>query len=154
DEAEAARRTASSHAEVALVTVALPPAAPTPVAEEAAAVEAAEPPVAVAQPAIEAAEELPVALDLDSVREVVLELVAEATGYPTDMLDPELDLEADLGVDTVKQAEIFVAIRGRYDIPRDESLKLRDFPTLSHVVQFVLDRAPAGAAPVTVEPVT
>src|SRR4029078_13722142 len=74
-----------------------------------------------------------------------MHLVAEATCYPTHMLDPELDLEADLGVDTVKQAEIFVAIRSRYDIPRDESLKLRDFPTLNHAVRFVMDRAPAGA---------
>ncbi len=35
------------------------------------------------------------------------------------MLDLDLDLEADLGVDTVKQAEIFAAIRETYDIPRD-----------------------------------
>ena len=91
-----------------------------------------------------------------TIRAVVMDLVAETTGYPTDMLDPELDLEADLGVDTVKQAEIFAAIRGRYNIPRDESLKLRDFPTLNHVVGFVMDRAPSSggaAAPVVVEPV-
>ena len=34
-------------------------------------------------------------------------LVVEKTGYPKDMLDLDLDLEADLGVDTVKQAEMF-----------------------------------------------
>ena len=43
----------------------------------------------------------------------VLEIVAEQTGYPADMLDPDLDLEADLGIDTVKQAEMFAAIRER-----------------------------------------
>ena len=47
----------------------------------------------------------------DEVRERVLAIVAEKTGYPPDMLDLDLDLEADLGVDTVKQAEIFAAIR-------------------------------------------
>ena len=41
----------------------------------------------------------------------VLAMVAEKTGYPQDMLDLDLDLEADLGVDTVKQAEMFAAIR-------------------------------------------
>jgi hypothetical protein len=46
------------------------------------------------------------------------------------MLDLDLDLEADLGVDTVKQAELFAAIREIYSIPRDSNLKLRDFPTL------------------------
>ncbi len=78
----------------------------------------------------------------DGVRPRVMEIVAGVTGYPTDMLDPELDLEADLGIDTVKQAETFAAVRAAFDIPREEDLKLRDFPTLDHVVQFVLDRRP------------
>ena len=76
----------------------------------------------------------------------VLEIVAEKTGYPEDMLEMDLDLEADLGVDTVKQAEVFAAVREAYGIERQENLKLRDFPTLKHVVQFVYDYAPAGAA--------
>ena len=37
------------------------------------------------------------------------------TGYPADLLEPDLDLEADLGVDTVKQAEVFAAVRGHYE---------------------------------------
>ena len=63
------------------------------------------------------------------MKEKVLALVAEKTGYPVDMLDLDLDLEADLGVDTVKQAEVFAAIREAYNIPRDENRKLRDYPT-------------------------
>ena len=72
----------------------------------------------------------------------MLEIVAEKTGYPKDMLDLDLDLEADLGVDTVKQAEMFAAVRAAYNIPRDENLKLRDFPTLAHVIQFVYEKRP------------
>ena len=67
------------------------------------------------------------------VKDKVLEIVAGKTGYPKDMLDLDLDLEADLGIDTVKQAEMFAAIREIYNIPRDETRKLRDFPTLAHV---------------------
>ena len=74
------------------------------------------------------------------IKEKVLEIVAEKTGYPKDMLDLDLDLEADLGVDTVKQAEMFAAIRAAYNIPRDENLKLRDFPTLAHVIKFARDK--------------
>ena len=76
----------------------------------------------------------------------MLELVVEKTGYPKDMLDLDLDLEADLGIDTVKQAEMFASIREIYNIPRDPNLKLRDFPTLAHVIQFVYDRRPDLAA--------
>ena len=86
--------------------------------------------------------------------------MVEKTGYPEDMLDLDLDLEADLGVDTVKQAEMFAAIREIYNIPRDENLKLRDYPTLAHVIRFVLrqaarprSQAPASAtAPRSIKP--
>ncbi|HZQ67271.1 MAG TPA: SDR family NAD(P)-dependent oxidoreductase [Terriglobales bacterium] len=78
----------------------------------------------------------------DAVKERVLALVAEKTGYPTDMLDLDLDLEADLGVDTVKQAEMFAAVREIYNIPRDENRKLRDYPTLAHVIRFVYEKRP------------
>ena len=78
----------------------------------------------------------------DSVKERILTLVVEKTGYPKDMLDLDLDLEADLGVDTVKQAEMFAAIREIYNIPRDENRKLRDYPTLAHVIRFVFEKRP------------
>ena len=80
----------------------------------------------------------------DLVTTTVLAIVAEKTGYPSDMLELDLDLEADLGVDTVKQAETFAAVRAEFGIPRDENLKLRDFPTLRHVVRL---RAPAPSGP-------
>ena len=57
----------------------------------------------------------------------------------------DLDLEADLGIDTVKQAEVFASIRETYGIEFDDSLKLRDYPTLNHVVGFVRDRAGIAA---------
>jgi acyl transferase domain-containing protein len=87
----------------------------------------------------------------DSIKEKVLEIVAAKSGYPVDMLDLDLDLEADLGIDTVKQAEMFAAVRAAYNIPRDENLKLRDFPTLNHVIKFAHDRQPGltSAPPVT-----
>ena len=85
----------------------------------------------------------------DAVKERILALMVEKTGYPQDMLDVDLDLEADLGVDTVKQAEMFAAIREIYNIPRDENRKLRDYPTLAHVIRFVYEKRPdlAGGPP-------
>ncbi len=82
----------------------------------------------------------------DPIKKKVLQIVAEQTGYPEDMLDLDLDLEADLGVDTVKQAEMFAAVRAAYKIPRNENMKLRDFPTLAHVIKFAHDRS--GLVPV------
>ncbi|MCL6542788.1 MAG: SDR family NAD(P)-dependent oxidoreductase [Roseiflexus sp.] len=123
-----------------------PTAAPTP--------EPAAPPVAVAAATPAPATATTVAAD--PVTAKVLAVVAEKTGYPPEMLELDLDLEADLGVDTVKQAETFAAIREAFGIERVEDLKLRDYPTLRHVINFVYERRPdlkptgeASATPVT-----
>ncbi|MFN8563281.1 MAG: phosphopantetheine-binding protein [Anaerolineae bacterium] len=77
----------------------------------------------------------------------VLAIVSEATGYPVEMLELDLDMEADLGIDTVKQAETFAAIRQAFDIPRRDDLKLRDYPTLAKVIGFVRLAAQRAAVP-------
>ncbi len=121
-----------------LAELSVPPSAPT-ITEQAVPA----PPAVIAQTATAQA-----ATDR-AIQEKVLEIVAEKSGYPRDMLDLDLDLEADLGIDTVKQAEMFAAVRAAYKIPRDENLKLRDFPTLAHVIKFARDRQPTVAkAPV------
>lgn len=77
--------------------------------------------------------------DQKAVEEFVLGIVSEKTGYPREMLDLDLDLEADLGIDTVKQAELFAMVRTNYGIPRREDLRLSDYNTLGKVVGFVCD---------------
>jgi len=121
------------------LTAAPAPVSPAPVLSSPSSEDATHRPTLVVMPAISD----------DPIKKKVLQIVAEKTGYPEDMLDLDLDLEADLGVDTVKQAEMFAAVRAAYNIPRNENLKLRDFPTLSHVIKFAHDRsALAAAAPV------
>ncbi|MDO0937441.1 SDR family NAD(P)-dependent oxidoreductase [Streptomyces sp. DG2A-72] len=44
--------------------------------------------------------------DETDVLSVVLEIISERTGYPMDMIEPDLDLEADLSIDSIKRAEI------------------------------------------------
>ena len=82
----------------------------------------------------------------DEVAEAVVGIVAEMTGYPPELLDLDLDLEADLGVDTVKQAEVFAAVRERFGVERDDNLALRDFPTLAHVIGWIRDKTGIAAA--------
>ncbi|MDR3658599.1 MAG: SDR family NAD(P)-dependent oxidoreductase, partial [Mycobacterium sp.] len=83
----------------------------------------------------------------DELTGTVVGIVSELTGYPPELLEVDLDLEADLGVDTVKQAEIFAAIRQHYGVARDDTLKLRDFPTLTHVVGWIRDKTGTQGAP-------
>ncbi|MGI5500419.1 SDR family oxidoreductase [Lentzea sp. CA-135723] len=48
----------------------------------------------------------PVAAPGKDVRAVVLRTISTRTGYPVEMLQPGLDLEADLSIDSIKRAEI------------------------------------------------
>ncbi|MFA6093377.1 MAG: SDR family NAD(P)-dependent oxidoreductase [Elusimicrobiota bacterium] len=92
-----------------------------------------------------APQKAPAPVGEDAVRAAVTALVSEKTGYPADMLEPDLDMEADLGIDTVKQAELLGLIREKYGIPRTENLSLKDYPTLRHVIRFVLENSSSSS---------
>jgi acyl transferase domain-containing protein len=129
---------------------AAPPPVPAPEPVLAAPTEAV---VAAAPAAVASAPEPAATPAVDDVLAQVTAVVAEMTGYPTELLEPDLDLEADLGVDTVKQAEVFAAVRTHYELERDDNLQLRDFPTLRHVAEWVRERAGLdAAAPTAAEP--
>jgi len=133
---------------------AVPPPAMTPPEPERPRVEARAPsaPPASRAPAPPPQPATPATPAVDPVETKILAIVAEQTGYPSDMLDRDLDLEADLGIDTVKQAEMFAAVREAFAIERDPNLQLRDFNTLNKVVGFVHDHRPDLAAPVPAPP--
>lgn len=52
----------------------------------------------------------------------LIEIVGERTGYPPEMLDPTLDLEADLGIDSIKRVEILNSFRKL--LPADQQTAL------------------------------
>ncbi len=68
------------------------------------------------------------------------------------MLDLDLDMEADLGIDTVKQAELFAAMREHYGIAQQEGIQLKDYPTIRHCINFALSHAGQPAATPAVQP--
>src|SRR5262249_42097618 len=51
------------------------------------------------------------ALDRDAISNRLLTIVQERTGYPAEMLRLDLDLEADLGIDSIKRVEILGSLR-------------------------------------------
>ena len=117
-----------------------------------ATVETAATPV-VATPAAAAAAVPPV--DRDAIYASILAVLCDKTGYDPSEIEPDFELEADLGVDTVKQAEIMAAVREQYALARDESFRLGDHPTLQHLATYVVDALEgAPAATVSSEPVS
>jgi acyl transferase domain-containing protein/NAD(P)H-dependent flavin oxidoreductase YrpB (nitropropane dioxygenase family)/NAD(P)-dependent dehydrogenase (short-subunit alcohol dehydrogenase family)/acyl carrier protein len=52
----------------------------------------------------------------DEIRATLIEAVSEKTGYPQDMLGMELDLEADLSIDSIKRVEIISELKSKLGI--------------------------------------
>jgi acyl carrier protein len=85
--------------------------------------------------------------DSDPV-EVLLAVVAEATGYPRSMLDLDMDLESDLGIDSIKRVEILSLFSERFPgAPAVEPERLGMLRTLRQVAAFVGSGAASPAAP-------
>jgi acyl transferase domain-containing protein len=82
---------------------------------------------------------------MDSTR-LLLEVVGEKTGYPTEMLNLEMNLEADLGIDSIKRVEILSALRERApDTPEVDADSMAQLKTLGQIVAFLGQHAPTPA---------
>ncbi len=83
----------------------------------------------------------------------LINFVVEQTGYPAEVVDLDADLEADLGIDSIKKAQLFGELQEYFDISAlgaggagGGSLSLDDFTTLRHVLDFLLAASPASPA--------
>ena len=114
----------------------LPPAAaPTPAQE------------ALSLPAAATAPRGETAPQQERLKEVLLEVVSRLTGYPPEMLGLDMDIEADLGIDSIKRVEILSALEER--LPGLRPVTPEDMPrlrTLAAMVSFLAAPAPAAAA--------
>jgi acyl transferase domain-containing protein/NAD(P)H-dependent flavin oxidoreductase YrpB (nitropropane dioxygenase family) len=53
-------------------------------------------------------------LDAKGVAETLIAMISERTGYPPEMLDLDLNIEADLGIDSIKRVEILGEFRKQH----------------------------------------
>ena len=104
-------------------------------------------PESVAVSATPSVESQPSSLPSDEgIQTSLIEVVVKHTGYPADFIEMDQDLEGELGIDTVKQAEIMVDVREIFSLPVDEDFLLSDHPTLNHFVAYIV-KMKGGSAP-------
>lgn len=69
--------------------------------------------------------------------DVIRALIAEKTGYPPDMLEDDMDLEGELGVDSIKQVEILSSLRDKYpSLPEVDPEHLAELRTIRKIADF------------------
>ncbi|WP_328678307.1 acyltransferase domain-containing protein [Streptomyces sp. NBC_00322] len=99
---------------------------------------------AAAAPAAAPAQIAPVEVDRDELTGQVRALYAEAMEYPDEVFTDDVLLEADLGIDSVKQTELLSRLGDRFGLGVPPAgLRVADYDTFGKVVDFVA----AGIAP-------
>lgn len=87
------------------------------------------------------------ALSIDDIKGLLLETVSEKTGYPIEMLGLDLDLEADLSIDSIKRMEIIGSLREKLNISgsmedaEDTVEKLASVKTLNGLIDWIKELA-------------
>ncbi|RLJ72817.1 polyketide-type polyunsaturated fatty acid synthase PfaA [Pedobacter alluvionis] len=85
----------------------------------------------------------PAKFSLDQLKSAILDIVSEKTGYPKEMLGMELDLEADLSIDSIKRMEIIASLKEKIgfgsqgDQADDLMEKLAAIKTLNALVNWI-----------------
>ena len=73
-----------------------------------------------------------------NVMQIMMSVVSEKTGYPQEMLELGMDIESDLGIDSIKRVEILGAVQDSApeldEIPADELVEMR---TLGQIVEYL-----------------
>ena len=76
-----------------------------------------------------------------------MNVVAEKTGYPSDMLELGMDMEADLGIDSIKRVEILGAVQDEIpNLPELNPEDLAELRTLGQIVDYMQEKAGAAAS--------
>ncbi|MFV2123838.1 SDR family NAD(P)-dependent oxidoreductase [Micromonospora sp. LOL_013] len=141
---EAAPAASPAESPAAVPTTATAPAVPT-----TATAPAVSAPAVSMSPSV--AGQAAVSVGVAQFQEAILEVLSERTGYPVDLIELDLDLEADLSIDSIKRAEVAgeVATRLRLSVDGDESEleELVRARTVRTMVAWLAEKMAADQAP-------
>jgi malonyl CoA-acyl carrier protein transacylase len=90
----------------------------------------------------------PISTEEDGVESIIVSVISEKTGYPADAIGTDLDLEADLGIDSIKRVEILSAIRERRpQLPAIPPELLGTLRSIDSIVGWYLENSSSVATP-------
>ncbi len=117
------------------------------------------------QAVLNTASETQQSLSPQQLQQFLIDFVVEQTGYPAEIVELDADLEADLGIDSIKKAQLFGELRelfsfnGQSNSPQSDTngsggrQSLADYRTLRDVMNALLQGQTATAASNAVTPV-
>lgn len=77
-------------------------------------------------------------LDYTNFTNSLLQIISNKTGYPTEMLNPSMDMEADLGIDSIKRVEIMSAIQEKFpNLPTVPPEQIGKFKSIQNIIDYL-----------------
>ena len=76
-------------------------------------------------------------VNVEQIIEKLRDIVSDKTGYPNDMLEMDMDMEADMGIDSIKRLEILGAMQEEFPDLQMEIEDVIELRTLEKVAQFM-----------------
>ncbi len=74
--------------------------------------------------------------------QTLLAITSDKTGYPIEMLEMDMDMEADLGIDSIKRVEILGTMQEIYpDLPKPSVEELGELRTIGQIVEYLQNLA-------------
>jgi enoyl-[acyl-carrier protein] reductase III len=77
--------------------------------------------------------------DSSALQAGVLEIFAQVTRYPLEVLDTAAGLEEDLGIDSVKLGEVFAVLREKYGLPEKMDIPREKLKTIGGIADSLYD---------------
>lgn len=92
-----------------------------------------------------------VQLDTGSILSQLTSILSEKSGYPVELLDPDQDLESDLGIDSIKRIEVMGGFMATLSDIAPETIQsiqtgTRDLRSLKEVSQYISSALSAGTS--------
>ena len=83
---------------------------------------------------------------------VFMSIISEKTGYPTEMLELNMDMEADLGIDSIKRVEIMWSLQEQFeDLPQIGANEVAELRTVGQIIEHIKSLLPASGGEAVVQ---
>jgi acyl carrier protein len=114
---------------------------------------ASDAPTTVATPDLASAPQFSAAVTGQDPGMVFMSIISEKTGYPAEMLELGMDMEADLGIDSIKRVEIMWSLQEQFkELPQIGANEVAELRTLKEIVDHLSSLAPSATARTTLIP--
>lgn len=75
---------------------------------------------------------------VDALAEFLIDIIVEQTGYPRDVIELDWDMEADLGIDSIRKAQIFGELREYFEMsPESGITSLHQIRTIRDILNLL-----------------